>query len=381
LNIGSHQMEKLFRGSEVLTSEIEALMTKGDVATLKNSLDQLIKDDQKIIQTKQVLDAVTERYSKLNNDNVISLGEFLVEKLGNNSYFESQLAKTKENLADVYAARGDYYRAARTLAEVNFESPNMKYTKEEKIEKYVLISEYYFEAGDTTMAETYVRKCGPFVDDNVSRELRLRYEVAFARSMDNNRKFLQAAQKYQWLASQPGIEDKDLMALLNDAIVCVTLGPAGPQKARIIGTLIKDERSKRNPHYDLLNKMYLDKIVYRKDTLELEKTLKTHQNVVIWEKFTVLQKAVIEHNIIAVSKLYENISVISLAKVLELSDYQCEKLLQTMVGEKRLTAILDQVSGYIDFTEDYNAYTNWTNGINNFCTKLDKLVSKIQANQ
>jgi len=138
---------------------------------------------------------------------------------------------------------------------------------------------------------------------------------------------------------------------------------------------------RENPHYELLNKMFLDKIVYKKDTAELEKTLKAHQQVIVWEKLNVLQKAVIEHNIIAVSKLYENISVTSLAKVLELSDYQCEKLLQAMVGEKRLTAILDQVSGFIDFTADFTAYTNWTNGINNFCTKLDKLVSKIQANQ
>ena len=55
------------------------------------------------------------------------------------------------------------------------------------------------------MAETYVRKCSPYVDDNVSRESKLRFECSFAKSMDNNRKFLQAASKYHWIALQPDL--------------------------------------------------------------------------------------------------------------------------------------------------------------------------------
>jgi len=143
--------------------------------------------------------------------------------------------------------------------------------------------------------------------------------------------------------------------------------------------LAKDDRSQRNQHYDLLKKMYLERIVHLKDAAQLSEGLQKHQKSVIWEGFTVLQKAILEHNILAVSKLYENISIDSLAKILEISDYQCEKLLQGMIGEKRLTAVIDQVSKFIDFTTEHDAYTNWTNGINHFCTKLDKLVSKIST--
>ena len=68
---------------------------------------------------------------------------------------------------------------------------------------------------------------------------------------------------------------------------------------------------------------------------------------------------------------------------------QCEKIIHGMINEKRLDAVIDQVSGYIDFTQgkkiifihfihvEFDAYNNWTEGINNFCTSLDKLVSKV----
>ena len=47
------------------------------------------------------------------------------------------------------------------------------------------------------------------------------------------------------------------MIMLNSSIICAILSPAGPQKARILGALIKDERTRKNQHYELLTKMYL----------------------------------------------------------------------------------------------------------------------------
>ncbi len=67
-----------------------------------------------------------------------------------------------------------------------------------------------------------------------------------------------------------------------------------------------------------------------------------------------------------------------------------------MINEKRLTATIDQVSGFIDFTQgnffiikqrpfnflfliEFDEYNTWTEGINHFCTSLDKLVSKVTS--
>jgi len=105
--------------------------------------------------------------------------------------------------------------------------------------------------------------------------------------------------------------------------------------------------------------------------------LKKHQKATIQENFTVLDKAVIEHNIVAISKLYETISYDSLAKMLAITNYNTEKIIHTMISEKRLNATIDQVEGYVDFTQNFDEYNTWTDGINHFCTSLDKLISKI----
>lgn len=80
-----------------------------------------------------------------------------------------------------------------------------KYTDVEKLTNYIKISEFYFECDDATSAESYVRKSAQLVERTDSRELQLRFEVCFARSLDSARKFLQAASKYHWLSMQAGI--------------------------------------------------------------------------------------------------------------------------------------------------------------------------------
>jgi len=82
---------------------------------------------------------------------------------------------------------------------------NRKYTDVEKLQNYIKIAEYYFEVDDATRAESYVRKCSILVEKTEDRELQLRFEVCFARSLDHGRKFLQAASKYHWLSLQSGI--------------------------------------------------------------------------------------------------------------------------------------------------------------------------------
>ena len=60
-----------------------------------------------------------------------------------------------------------------------------------------------------------------------------------------------------------------------------------------------------------------------------------------------------------------------------------------MISEKRLKGTIDQIQGYIDFTQgileeekqlimlEFDEYNAWTEGINHFCTSLDKLITKI----
>jgi COP9 signalosome complex subunit 4 len=94
--------------------------------------------------------------------------------------------------------------------------------------------------------------------------------------MDSKRRFLVAAQSYYDLSNQEGVDPSDLMELLGMAVTCAILSPAGPQKARIISNFYKDIRSSKLEHFELLDKMYLGKIIKKPDVKAFEDSLKDH---------------------------------------------------------------------------------------------------------
>ena len=63
------------------------------------------------------------------------------------------------------------------------------------------------------------------------------------------------------------------MVLLGMALTCALLAPAGPQKAVILTMLHKDIRSQKLDHFEVLDKMYLGKIIKRPDVRAFEESL------------------------------------------------------------------------------------------------------------
>ena len=49
------------------------------------------------------------------------------------------------------------------------------------------------------------------------------------------------------------------------AVTCAIRAPAGPQQARIMSNLYKDIRSPKLENFELLDKMYLGKIIKKPD--------------------------------------------------------------------------------------------------------------------
>lgn len=91
--------------------------------------------------------------------------------------------------------------------------------------------------------------------------------------MDSKRRFLVAAHSYYDLSNQDGVKEDDLIQLLSMSLTCALLSPAGPQKARILTILHKDLRSQKLEHYEVLDKMYLGKIIKKPDVQAFEASL------------------------------------------------------------------------------------------------------------
>ena len=74
-------------------------------------------------------------------------------------------------------------------------------------------------------------------------------------------------------------------------------------------------------------------------------------NVVSFEKTHLQehQKAILEHNITVLSKIYLNISFKRIGKFLDIAPEQAESIIGEMVAEKRIKARLDHLSSSIEF--------------------------------
>jgi hypothetical protein len=99
-------------------------------------------------------------------------------------------------------------------------------------------------------------------------------------------------------------------------VVCTILAAAGPQRSRVLATLFKDERCAALPTYTMLSKVYLGRILTRDAVQAFAAELKPHQLAVGGDGLTVLDRSVIEHNLAAASKLYNNIQLGELGTLL-----------------------------------------------------------------
>ena len=84
------------------------------------------------------------------------------------------------------------------------------------------------------------------------------------------------------------------------------------------------------PAFNILEKMYLDRLIKRSELQEFESLLQPHQKALTGDGSTILDHAVIEHNLLAASKLYNNITFTGLGALLEIPGE--EKSSMTKVG-------------------------------------------------
>ncbi|KMZ76103.1 hypothetical protein ZOSMA_106G00080 [Zostera marina] len=68
-----------------------------------------------------------------------------------------------------------------------------------------------------------------------------------------------------------------------------------------------DERCSKLKIYPILQKVYLGRILRKPEIDAFSEELKAHQKALLSDNFTMLDRAMIEHNLLSASKLYTNI--------------------------------------------------------------------------
>ena len=156
----------------------------------------------------------------------------------------------------------------------------------------------------------------------------------------------------------------------------------------MLNTLYKDERLhsknidtsynefREKGLYFILEQMYYGGILKKDQVAEFQESLLSHQLAKLADGSTVFDRAIMEHNLLSVSKLFSNITFQLLGYLLSVSPSQAEQIAASMIEEGRMSGTLDQVESLIHFSQE-NPMEEWNKSITQMYSQLDEIVSKV----
>jgi COP9 signalosome complex subunit 4 len=365
---------------------------------IQHLIDHLMQENVQPVLSRPSMEYLCVEIGKLKDEPLRALCQYAIAKIEPRvASFDVADETVKNHLSDILINEEDYCEAARVLGSINLEIGARNVSPERKASMYIKIAELYLQADDTVTAETFIKKASPFIHALKDLQQRMRFQVSFGRILDAKRMFLDAARRFYTISTEVGslVETNDLMQLLNKAIVCAILAKAGPQRSRMLGALFKDARTHQSKHFCVLESMYKQRILRRQDIASFDKSLMPHQQALLADGSTVLEKAVTEHNMLACAKLYNNITFAELGRLLGINEEKAEVIAANMISESRLSGTIDQIDGLLYFNKDNSNSSavekNQTNGgnrknigiqtwdskISNICTTLHTCVESI----
>ncbi|XVF63898.1 hypothetical protein PTKIN_Ptkin09bG0123500 [Pterospermum kingtungense] len=287
--------------------------------------------------------------------------------------FEEQVLIIREKLAELYESEQQWSKAAQMLSGIDLDSRMRDIDDTFRLSKCVQIARLYLEDDDAINAEAFINKAS-FLSWKTSHSLVYFFlspcfQVCYARILDLKRKFLESALRYfnisQIEKRQIGDETIDEDALeqaLSATVTCTILAASGLQRSRVLATLYK---------------VYLERILRKPEIDAFAKELKPHQKALLPDNFTVLDRAMIEHNLLSASKLYTNISFDELGTLLGIPPYKVEKIASRMIYEDRIRGSIDQVEVVIHFEDDTEELQQWDQQIVGVCQALNDILDSM----
>jgi COP9 signalosome complex subunit 4 len=292
----------------------------------------------------------------------------------------------------------DYGTAARILAGTRIqESGVYAMSSSDAADLFVSVAECFLQQDEISEADAAVTKAGHYIaeatsnsannndssatttNSTVSMALLLRYKTTNARVLDANRKFSAAARSYHELSLHDNVDEQ--LPLLARAVTCAILDNSNQRYKvlasliagnddRVLNDVLSDTLPEYTRHAEMAILMHQRQIVPPAHVLAVEATLADHQRVVTTtHHLTILQRSVVQHNLMAVSQLYESIHLHQLASILNMVDQSstnknsvkmAEQITAQMIQEKGMAATIDAVDGIVEFFT-----TNNTNSISN----------------
>jgi len=357
---------------------LDGFIEKGSLNELKAFVDHMLEEKTPLVISRTLLQAFAIALPKLAPQIHKDVAHYALEKIQPRVVaFEEQVSVIRVDLARLYEEEEEWKEAAKILMAIPLDTGQRVLEPEYKVNIYVKIAQLFFEDDESVQAEAYINRASELMHQCKDETLKLRYKVCFARIMDYKRQFMKAALRYHELSQIVGEQDR--MEALQCACICAILALAGPQRSRMLSTLFKDERSSKIEVYPILEKMYLERILRKNEVEKFASFLKPHQKATLADGSTVLERAVIEHNLLSASKLYNNITFSELGTLLDIAPEKAEKVASRMMVEERLKGSIDQIEALIVFENVQESLTQWDNRIASACNYVNSILETITS--
>lgn len=367
---------------------LQSILTQKDSSTI-SSINQfigsIVQDSVGLLVTKTVL---TELIKHINQIEInLEFKRELIETILNQtdfcnreSRFEEQVTELRESLADLLEAEEDWTGAARVLQGIPLSGTNRIVTDEYRLKIYIRILRLFLEDDDATSAETYLSRAASFMPTTKDEHTRLSFKLSQARIFDAQRKFEEASKQYHQISFTPNLAEEEREQCLSASLICSVLAPAGPSRSWLLTTLFRDERTATLTDHRILSKMFLGQIIRADELVEFEKRLQPHQLARLPSSSlihqdddeadqdqtmkdgsvrelkrspeTVFDRAVMQHNLLSASKIYNHITLKGLGNLVGLTAGAVELMARTMIQEGRLKASIDQVERMVTFQRE-----------------------------
>lgn len=369
--------------TEAYRAALQQILESQSVEACLDFVAHMLSDDVQLVISRQLLLLFAQGASKLPQEAHIQVATQSLERLQPRVVsFEDSVVLLREELSGALEAREQWSRAAGVLAGIDLESGSRQVDPAYKLSKCIKIAMLYLEDEDSVNAETFIKKAAALITAAKDEALELQYKTCYARILDAKRRFLDAAMRYYELSQlrgTAGVSDEDLETALRAAITCAILAPAGPQRSRMLAALYKDERSSRTGDlWPLLEKVYLERILDRREIDAFAQTLRPHQLATLPDGTTVLDRAMVQHNLLSASRLYTSITTQQLGGLLGVAPERAEAIAADMVSEGRMPGSIDQVDQLIHFGGKVEALLQWDSHIQGLCSKVGDVLECVQ---
>ncbi|THV64512.1 COP9 signalosome-like protein complex subunit 4 [Aureobasidium pullulans] len=391
------QASKKAQGYNELLDKILASSSASDdlPANLIAYVQSILGDSVGIVTSRPLLALFVGKLASLPDADIkIQVGTNAIDALAPKVVsYEDQDSQIKLMLADSYEQNEDFTSSAKVLQQITLDSSQRHVSDDDKAKIWIRITRCYLEEDDPINALSYLNRVKNVIYNVQDQTTKLQFQLSQARISDSQRNFLDASNSYLNLSLEPVIDEEERLQALSAAIICVVLAPAGPKRARQLARLYKDDRTPQVNEFAILEKIFLDRVLSPEEVKAFAEKLQPHQMAKTADGSTVLDKAVLEHNLLGVSRLYSNILIDNLGPMLGVDSDRAEAYAAQMIEQGRLSGYIDQIDGLIHFSNDSGADGSkggaanlgtrelrmWDASVQALCEEVERVATMIQT--